>query len=168
VIRDRGPYCGFLANTLHHRKSGIFSSVSSQLCPPRAFIMSTTLGLNCWVFGESSKRIFSVKILKTKTVGALKGAIKDEKQAFKNIDADSLNLRQVSEPYCWLHLIAYLDLWKVSIPDDHNLKQKLQTLVLGDELSLSSMARLSTVFLDVPKKGHCLHIVVKTLPGGEC
>jgi len=62
--------------------------------------------------------------------------------------------------------LPYPDLWKVSIPDDQNLKQKLQMLVLDDELSRST-ARLSTVFSDVPEEAH-LHIVVKAPPGGEC
>lgn len=57
--------------------------------------MSTALQLNCWVFGESAKRIFPIRIQNTETVGDLQEAIKRKKRAFDNVDADSLDLHQV-------------------------------------------------------------------------
>lgn len=61
--------------------------------------MSDTLELNCWVLSDDDdpRRIFPVKIAKNETVGTLKKAIKAEKKhAFEHIDADSLDLWQVS------------------------------------------------------------------------
>jgi hypothetical protein len=62
--------------------------------------MSNMLNLNCWVLGDDPQRVFSVKVAKSETVGALKEAIKESpssKGDFNDIDA------------------KYLDLWKVSI-----------------------------------------------------
>ena len=58
--------------------------------------MPRILELNCWVFGDDPNHVFSVEIEDTKTVSALKKAIKDEKEpTFDHIPADSLTLRKV-------------------------------------------------------------------------
>jgi hypothetical protein len=59
--------------------------------------MSDMLCLNCWVLGDDPQRVFSVKIAKSETIDALKKAVKEEKKnAFFNLDADSLDLWKVS------------------------------------------------------------------------
>ena len=55
--------------------------------------------LHCWVHGDDPDAIFLVEIATTKTVGALKQAIKEEKKhAFQDIDAKTLNLWKVFIP----------------------------------------------------------------------
>ena len=62
--------------------------------------MSGTLDLFCWVQGESHSHAFSVEIPETKTVSALREAIKEKKKVtFKNVDADALTLWKVSASY---------------------------------------------------------------------
>jgi Crinkler effector protein N-terminal domain len=62
------------------------------------------------VLGEDHSHVFPVEISASKTVGALKKAIKAEKMhAFEHVDADSLIL------------------WSVSIPADETLEEKLRT-----------------------------------------
>jgi len=60
------------------------------------------LNLNCWVIGDDPKRVFSVEIAKTKTVAALKKAIKEDpssKRDLNDIDAKYLDLWKVSTHY---------------------------------------------------------------------
>ena len=53
--------------------------------------------LQCWVIGNDPSRVFPVEIAKTKTIGALKKAIKDEKKPeFDQLVADILVLWKVS------------------------------------------------------------------------
>jgi hypothetical protein len=55
--------------------------------------MSHISNLNCFVLGDDPSRIFSVKILTTESVGALRDLIKDKNQhAFEHVDADALTL----------------------------------------------------------------------------
>src|SRR5258708_3115374 len=111
--------------------------------------MSDMLDLNCWVLGDDPSHIFPIEIAESKTVGGLKKAIKEEKKPeFDHVAADSL------------------DLWKVSIPDDRNLKENIGKLDFDDEQPLSPMAKLSKVFADAPEEMH-LHIVVRVPPAGE-
>lgn len=92
------------------------------------------------VFGDGPKHIFPVKIAGTESVGALKKAIKIEKQhLLQHVDADNL------------------DLWKVSLPVDESLKENL--INLFHEESLSPVDGLSSVFPNMPKERY-LHIVV--------
>jgi hypothetical protein len=99
------------------------------------------LRINCLVLGETHNHIFSVKIAGTESVGALKDAIKAEKQpAFDHVPADTLVL------------------WKVSFPVDGSLDGNLRNLL--DDNSLSPVHRLSKVFSNMPKEEY-LHIVVK-------
>jgi Crinkler effector protein N-terminal domain len=58
--------------------------------------MSAVFDINCWVIGEETSRVFPVKIPVTESVGTLRDAIKEKKQAFRNIDADTLELWNVS------------------------------------------------------------------------
>ncbi len=110
--------------------------------PPR-------LELNCLMLGEDRKHIFPLSIPGTKTVGALREAIKDKKKnAFYHVDADALIL------------------WRVSIPDDDSLELKLSELNLVDESSLSPMQVLSEVS-SVPLILKNVHIVVKPPPPCE-
>jgi len=46
-------------------------------------IMSATINLNCWIHDEGPGRIFPVEIAATKTVGALKKAIKRKEACFR-------------------------------------------------------------------------------------
>jgi len=56
------------------------------------------LNLNCFVYGDEPGRIFPIQIAQTKTVGDLRKAIKDEKKnAFRDVDADRLDLWKVSD-----------------------------------------------------------------------
>jgi hypothetical protein len=99
------------------------------------------LEINCLVHGEPRSHIFPVEIASTKTVGALKDAIKEKKQhTFQHVDADALVL------------------WKVSFPVDESLDGNLTNFL--DEESLSPVHGLSKVFSDRPKEEY-LHIVVK-------
>ena len=57
------------------------------------------LTLHCWVHDEDVGRIFKVKISRTETVTALKGAIRNKNPvAFRNVDARDLTLYKVSFP----------------------------------------------------------------------
>jgi hypothetical protein len=112
--------------------------------------MSSTLDLNCLVLGHDASHIFPIEIAESKTVGALRKAIKDEKEhAFQHVDADNLIL------------------WKVSIPVNRSLTENLSTLDFVDEGSLLPVKRLSGVFSDQPEDEH-LHIVVRVPSAGEC
>jgi hypothetical protein len=108
-----------------------------------------TLELNCLVLGNDPS-IFTVEIASSKTVSILKDMIKEKKQnEFKDVDADTLIL------------------WKVSIPDNDNLKQHLNTLELNEssELLRRSTSRLLNVFKGELEEEH-VHIVVQPPPTG--
>jgi hypothetical protein len=110
--------------------------------------MSGTLDLNCFVLGHGASHIFPIEIAENKTVGALRKAIKDEKEhAFPHIDADNLIL------------------WQVSIPVNRNLTENFSKLDFVDDGSLLPVKRLSGVFSDQPEDEH-LHIVVRVSPAG--
>jgi hypothetical protein len=94
--------------------------------------------------------MFPVKVAKSESVVALKEVIKDKnQQAFKGVDARSL------------------DLWKVSIPVDQGLEEKLNDIELNDNESLSPVDKLSKVFLGSPEERH-LHIIVRSPPICAC
>jgi hypothetical protein len=111
--------------------------------------MSTILVLNCCILGNDPSHIFPIEIERTKLVGTLKKAIKEEKKhTFRHVDADTLAL------------------WRVSIPDDKSLKDNLRKLDPDDE-PLSPMRELSEVFAESPAHRH-VHIIVRPIPIGEC
>ncbi|KAI6134394.1 hypothetical protein EV401DRAFT_2204424 [Pisolithus croceorrhizus] len=65
------------------------------VAPPSTFAASSalqaTISLNCLVLGDSRDHIFPVEISSSKTVGALREAIKDKKQyTFHHVEADKL------------------------------------------------------------------------------
>ena len=79
-------------------------------------------------------------------MGSLKKAIKEEKKpAFDRVPADTLIL------------------WKVSVSDVDSL-QKLTDVEFANKVSLSSMDRLSKVFLDVPSMSVELSPLLSTPP----
>src|ERR1700728_2527824 len=108
--------------------------------------MSTrTLELNCLVLGENPNNIFTVKILDTECVYALKKEIwkKKVKDAFNDVDAKDLFL------------------WKVSFPFGNKLQQILDEFEPVKELLLPiPISEVSTVFHDLPEDEH-LHILVR-------
>jgi hypothetical protein len=77
--------------------SSVATPPSSNTQPHSA---DCTLELFCWVQGDPHDQAFSLQIAETKTVSALKKAIKEEKKiAFGHVDADSLKLWKVSASY---------------------------------------------------------------------
>src|SRR5260221_1901536 len=112
-----------------HPKS--HQDIFGPFCTVTPSSMATPLKLNCWVLGEDSTRIFPVEIDRDENVGELKKAIKEEmKPAFDQIDADSL------------------DVWNVSIPidEDTNLKAQVKGLRLHAKKSLLPVRPLSGIF----------------------
>ncbi|KIL66082.1 hypothetical protein M378DRAFT_10374 [Amanita muscaria Koide BX008] len=109
--------------------------------------MPTIIDLFCLIFGNDSKNLFPVKIEATKTVAALKVAIKEERKPhFDNIKAEKL------------------ELFKVSIPFDPCFNEKVNNLDLHDAVSLSGWMKLSSQFSDqfaVNVAEDCLHVVVR-------
>ena len=104
--------------------------------------MAGTLNLNCLVLGHDASHIFPIEIAESKTVGALRKAIKDENEhAFQHVDAKALVI------------------WQVSIPVNRNLTENLRKLDFVDEGSLFPVEELSDVFSDSLTRKH-LHIVV--------
>jgi Crinkler effector protein N-terminal domain len=102
-----------------------------------------TLELNCLVLGDDPTHTFQVEIEETKTVAALKDAIKNKnKPAFDCLTAHSLVL------------------WKVSIAVDDSLNENLHDLDLGGEKPLPPLDELSEVFSDSLARKH-LHILVQ-------
>jgi hypothetical protein len=62
-------------------------------------MISLTLKLNCLVLGDDPSHVFTIEIVDSKNVSALKELIKDKKKpAFDHVPADSLNLFRVSFP----------------------------------------------------------------------
>ncbi|KAE9392048.1 hypothetical protein BT96DRAFT_754297, partial [Gymnopus androsaceus JB14] len=99
-------------------------------------------GLNCLVLGDQRNHIFPVEIAGTKSVGSLKEVIKEKKHAaFPHIDADAL------------------ELWNVSEPVDQHLENNLEKANFHGKESLSPVDKLSKIFPNLPVEG-CLHIVV--------
>src|SRR6266498_1996070 len=121
------------------RNSYLFAVVSTPA--------SSMLRLNCWVLDEDSdsNRIFPVEVDRNKNVGDLKEAIKEKKKrAFDHIDADSL------------------DLWNVSIPvDEHtNVQSQVKNLKVLETKSLLPVQPLFGIFENVV--GQYLHVIVRT------
>jgi Crinkler effector protein N-terminal domain len=105
--------------------------------------MPRTLELNCLVLGDDPGLIFTVKISEGEYVCALKKEIwKENRNKFKDVRPDALIL------------------WKVSLPVNRKLKQKLDAFEPDEETKLRKpITRLSSVFRN-PKDGH-LHIIVQ-------
>lgn len=97
--------------------------------------------LNCLALGDMLDHIFTVKIASLETVGALRRVIKDEQQ--------------------FACLADELVLYRTSLPDDGELKNKVEVLDLDEPLQPLSI--LAQVFTDLPVAGH-LHIVIQVPP----
>jgi hypothetical protein len=101
------------------------------------------LELNCLVRGDGTDHVFTIEIVNTKNVSALRKAIKEEKKhKFKHVDADSLIL------------------WNVSIPVNNNFQENVKKLDLRDEEALSLVKDLSRVFVGEPTRQK-VHVIVK-------
>jgi hypothetical protein len=62
--------------------------------------MNAEISLACWILGLDNADAFPVDILRSKTVGHLKDAIKEKKgNALNHIDADQLKIWKVSDRY---------------------------------------------------------------------
>ncbi|KAG1792983.1 uncharacterized protein HD556DRAFT_1527757 [Suillus plorans] len=86
--------------------------------------------------------IFPVKIALTDTVGNLKELIKENKPAFRDLDADTLRL------------------WKVDLPVDDTLESNIDNLKPDHKKALSPVDPMFEVFDTPPQRKH-LHIVVQ-------
>lgn len=112
-----------------------------ELPSPAASPVPQATLLNCLVLGDARNRIFPVIISRAKNVGALRKAIKDEKQhAFHSVDADELDLNHIS------------------LPNDDELEHKLRDFNFGKPLQPTSI--LANIFIDVPTEEH-VHIIVR-------
>jgi hypothetical protein len=115
--------------------------------------MSLTLELNCLVLGDDPSHVFTIEIVDSKNVSALKKAIKDEKKhAFQHVDADTLNIFRVSFPED-----DDLDATLKSFRPEHDPENGVHSLS-------KSMKRLKGVF-GGPIDEH-LHVIVLP-PAGE-
>lgn len=99
------------------------------------------LALNCFVYGDEPKRIFSVTMDPNNTVSELREAIKARRNAFQTIDADAL------------------ELWAVSIPAD-SVIQLINKCNFNEEESLLPTKKLSKVFPSDLEEDH-VHVVIK-------
>jgi hypothetical protein len=124
--------------------------------------MSRTLCLNCWVFGDTANRIFTVKITETDSVSTLKKAIKEENPvAFQHVDAVAIDLWQVSVR-CLDASRSTPDLWQVDVPADDSALSKIS---LDGVKPLLSVKRLSGLFEPDPADEN-VHIVIQRPPNG--
>ncbi|KAG2116465.1 uncharacterized protein F5147DRAFT_768830 [Suillus discolor] len=107
--------------------------------------MKSNFNLNCLVLGDHPRNIFPVKIVSTKLVDNLKDLIKEKTHAFRDLDADALQL------------------WKVDLPVDDTLESNIDELKLDYKKALSPVDQMFEVFDTPPQRKH-LHIVVQPLP----
>jgi len=116
--------------------------------------MSVILELNALVFGDGRSHVFPVKVAATESVGALKKAIKEEKKhAFEHIDADALNIFQVSFP-----VDDDLDATLKRFRPEHDPVKGVHHLSVP-------VKRLKGVFGD-PIEEH-IHVIVQPPPAGK-
>jgi len=127
---------------------------------------SDMLDINCWVLGDDPKRVFSVEIAKTKTVDALKDAIKEKKKhTFDGIDADLLDLWKVCCRCQYVFdpsMLTITYFCKVKI--DHKARRDLlQTMKVESDIPdgelLDPLDDVSEVLNDTPRKH--IHIIVR-------
>lgn len=105
--------------------------------------MSTTLDLNCLLFGQDRSRIFVVDVPRSKNVFALKEAVhKKMSDVLQGINATNI------------------DLWKVSFPCDDTLERRIQDERLSDDTKLIPVKKISGIFAGTLNDEH-LHIIVK-------
>jgi hypothetical protein len=107
------------------------------------------LDLNCFVHDDDPRHVFSLKIARTESVSTLRKAIKEEKKvAFEHVDADAL------------------ELWDVSIAGDDFFEENVSKFEFVDEKALKPMTILNQTFPEPPEVGH-LHIIVRSPPPSE-
>ncbi len=110
-----------------------------------------TLELFCHVLGDPLDRVSSITIANTESVAFLKGAIKAQKRSFLEIDADALDLYQVSIP----------------IQDfDAKLANACSLEQVEGSRKLVPTARLRNHFQS-PQEDH-IHVILQHPPKGEC
>ncbi|KAF8584004.1 hypothetical protein K439DRAFT_1661009 [Ramaria rubella] len=99
------------------------------------------LRLNCWVIGDDIRSVFDVEISPSKSVSALRKAIKIEQEPrFNDIPA------------------VEFDLWKVSLPGNDFLDTANKTVFESE--CLNPLSKLSEVFAEGLVEGN-LHVIVK-------
>ena len=110
---------------------------------------SAMLKLVCYVRNDDYKQTFEVEIDKTKTVAALRKAIKEEmRPRFDDIPADSFLL------------------WNVSVHCNLNLKKEVKELRLVDDDSLHPLKILSDIFSSGLDSRY-VHIIIDCPHSGE-
>ena len=101
------------------------------------------------MLSDDASHIFLIKIKKSGTVGALRGSIKGEKRpTFDHVPSNTLIL------------------WKIDIPVDQGIAERIKQEDYVDEHRLLPLNKLSKVFLAQPNDEH-LYIIVKR-PTGTC
>jgi hypothetical protein len=94
--------------------------------------MADMLNLNCWLLGGDPRRVFPVEIAKTKTVGGLKKAIKEDpssKGDFNGIDTKHLDPWKVC---CRCRYVDTNDLILCKVEIDLKKDQKLLKTIKVD------------------------------------
>ena len=101
------------------------------------------------MLSDDASRIFLIKIVKSRTVDALRGTIKGEKRpAFDHIPSDTLIL------------------WKIYILVDQGITERIKQEDYVDEHRLLPLNKLSKVFLAQPNDEH--HYIIVKRPTGTC
>jgi hypothetical protein len=124
--------------------------------------MTNKIELYCWIIGDEPNNIFLVQIEKNSTVVNLKEAIKTKKVLER--PADKLVLWKVSH-FCQLSAQAHanVNLCKVCVPANRDLKAKVAELKLHDKNALFPTDDLTDVFQsDLPRKS--IHVVARYGP----
>ena len=123
------------------------SNIALEVTQPVPVLDPTQLlSLNCFVCGDDLKKVFTLKIPKTKNVSILKSLIKEKK-------APHLDHVAASD----------LDLWNVSIPKDDDADERLKSIYNLEPLD--ALLRLSDVFPHVEE--YHLHVIVRSPIDGE-
>ena len=148
ILQDVFP-SGLVRKSVHivvdRPLAGEFPTPTWQCIP--TFVVSRlaeSRQLNCLVCGDPVGRIFTIEIAANKNVAALKKAIKEEKHAFAQVDADAI------------------EIWKISIRGD---KDNLEQLAIPAFDPLSPLQKLSEVFTSLSPTH--VHVLVKEPPVGE-
>ena len=128
--------------------------------------MATELSLNCWIEGLDNANAFLVDILSSKTIGHLKGAIKQKKDPVLNhIDADQLEIWKVSDRAMQPPLPICNDTTRLQLRNPLRSGEIAKTLDKGipDADELDPVQKLSRYFLETPVE-EMVHLIVR-LPG---
>ena len=108
--------------------------------------------VNCWVLGNPSNRVFSVKVAADELAGSFRKAIKEEiKPEFDHVAANSIVLWNVSNK---------------SIAVDEAIERNVDNLNLNNANPISPVEILATEFSSGLVR-HLLHVVIKPPPLGK-